>query len=243
MQTYKISETEKTISLEYLAPDNVSSKVELAHLALEGVFSLAEGLFEPLKIDLSINFNDEYEFPVDDEYPPHRFWMLKHKKIPKGISADTLWLDEEVSLTDSISKETTLEWLKQAIASNQPNTANDYTLGWEQLIFKTNRCHLPVPREDLINNCIPVQEGLHTYQFPVELKGGESWISGPIDPQTMYAPIEVSISNQINLLTLNISFYWSVYTSPGSAGLKLVRQATEKLIKQGWEVTQDSLPE
>ena len=236
MQTFKIHDSPcKTISLEYITPDDVSGQLNYLQDALKAVFVVAKNLFEPLKVDLQLNFNDvEYEFPVSNEYPSQAFWTLQKKEIPQNIAADSYWAEPQINQVHHINAEAVHSWVAEALASNEDQKPADFTLGWRELLFNTNRCYLPIQQADLTDNCIAIQQGLHTYHFPVISDDHGIWIAGPITPQTLYAPLEVKVANTAGLLELSLSLYWSVYTTPQQMGLRYVKKTIDKLLHLGW---------
>ena len=240
MQTTDIYETSQwDIKLKYPTPDIIPSQLDLTHLATEGVFTLAEGLLTPLKVDLSVSFFDrEFDYPVGDISPPTPYWLLKQTNLPENISADTYWVAEDEQLVSAITPEKVSTFINQAVDCNKKNN-HEHLVDWHQMIFNSNRCCLPINQKDLVEGCIQVKERSNTLLLPVELFDNKFWASGPMHPYSLYAPIEIFLEREMGEISLRIYLYWSIYTEEGSLGKQKVQTNVSKLLAQGWIIDEE----
>lgn len=227
-----------TIHLKYPDSDELHSSLNFTRVASEGLFLLVDGLFVPLKADLSIDFFDqEFDYPVGEIDPPQQFWLLKQENLPENISADTYWVAKKEHLVSAINQKQLSDFIQQAIDCNQKNDL-EYSVNWHQLIFNANRCQLPLAPEMLVEGCVHVTERTSHLQLPVESIDGKIWISGPLKPYFLYAPIEIFFERDMGEISLQMQIYWTIYTEDGSPGKQKVQENIDKLLAKGWVMTE-----
>ena len=234
MQTLQIYEkTCQQFSLQYdFSREPIAPQMEFINFALDAVFQLAEGLFEPLKIDLRlVYFEQEYDSEEKTDLP-NPVSVLKQKGLAENINTRNYWIGDDVDSVDRITKTQALDWATQAMASNPDQEG--LSVGLAQMIFKTTRCCLPIGQDHLVEGLLPVKERNDMYQHPVEIKDGQIWVAGPTRPYALYAPIEVMVEKEYEVITLRLYFYWSIYAIPDQTGITPARQAIDTLLNQGW---------
>jgi hypothetical protein len=223
----------KQIQLQYLAPNEIETQLDLAKLALDQVFLLSENLFEPLSVDLWLTYCDPElnDYPLSEPTPPHPFWLLQHRNLPLGVEVTPAWEREIITVGDTLSQTPILDWI--AVAFEQSCSGEtEYSLGWQELLFRTTRARLPV--QDMTGTTLCVSQGYGQIEYPVEHDKDSFWISGPRTNKTLTPPIDVRITNEAGLLTLELGLHWSLWTEPSEAGYFKVEQAIERLLAQAW---------
>ena len=240
MQTIKIYEDPcKQFGLKYdFSREPIAPQTAFVSFILDAVFHIAEGLFDPLKVDLRLAYFEQ-EFDSEERTDlPHPVWVLKQKGLAENINTRHYWPGDDFSLVETITKEEVLSWATQAMTNNPEKEGA--AIGLAQMIFKTTRCCLPVTQEHLTKGFLPIKERMNIYQHPVEIKNGQIWVVGPTYPYALYAPIEVMVSKEYEIITLDIYFYWSIYVTPDATGITPAQKAIDKLLKLGWKLEFES---
>lgn len=211
-----------------LAPDEASD-VETARRALEGICGLAEGLFEPLAVELELALCDRETFTTRDHPNPLRRWMLVRELVPSDV--DTVEDPEHFELVTC--KRLTLTAMAEFVADafSQRVDGPEDMLTWQTMSIRTTCAKLP-PSID--GQTVAVDLGAGTIAHPIERRGSSGWVYGPRGYSTLVAPIELLVLNHLGELTITMSVHWSLWSRPGSPGYPQVDRAVERLLARGW---------
>ncbi len=218
--------------LQLLALEELTTEIELARLGLDAVFVFAGGLCEPLSADLALCCCDSLTgYPLSDSAPSRPFWMLRCRDLPRGVQIRPAWEDEELDVTDKLTLDAVLAWLGRAINQDCPG---DQTVGWREVLFRAARVRLPIGK-DISGDTLPLRDGAGVIEHPVERRDDGLWVSGPIWPRTLSAPIELSLTNETGLLTFDVRCNWSVWADEDAPGFPEILLALDKVRGLGWE--------
>jgi hypothetical protein len=219
--------------LEFLAPEEIASEIEFARLALDAVFHFAASTWEPLSVDLWLSCSDaDTGYPRNDSVPPRPFWLLSARELPLGVQVRPAWEDEQVDVADELTPNAILAWLGQAL---DQECAERQTVGWRELLFRAARVRLPVAPDALADDILLLGDGAGIIEHPAERRHGGLWVSGPLPPMTLRAPVELVVRNEAGLLTLEVSSNWSVWADEGEPGYDEIACALERVHQLGWE--------
>jgi hypothetical protein len=221
------------------APDGVDDQREFAAIAVDGLFSLAEGLFEPFAVNVELACCDaEFGYPLSDPRPATRFHQLRVAAPPETIEIPDIWNDLVVDRTDRLDRDVVTDWLATLLVEQQC-PEQDTRTGWLELIVEALRARLPEEtgrgvesgRDELL-----IPEGPGVIRYPVERSGDALWVSGPLEWRSGTSPFDVRIVNEAGALSLWWARNWSPWIDADGAGRPDVEAAISRLSARGWDV-------
>jgi hypothetical protein len=224
----------RQLRLELVAPDEVETQLALARLAIDAVLCFADGLCEPLSVDLWLGCCDPVaDYPLSDPEPALPYWLLQREHLPRGVDVRPAWESEEIAKARELTRETITSWVQTALANAACGSESNAHACWRELAFRAFRLRLPdglrVPPDGL-----RLKQGAGETIHPVEWRDGGSYVSGPMPPRTRRSPLELAVSNEAGLVTLDVALFWSILTEPGAAGHAAVQRSIDRLRVQGW---------
>jgi hypothetical protein len=230
------------IFAELVDRDDVDDVV-LAEVAVDALFALGEGLFEPLAVDVGLVCCDaEFGYPLDEPQPAARFHQLRLAAVPDVVKIPEIWTGLVVAQSERLDRAAVLDWFATLLAEPQCPQPDART-GWGELIVAAVRARLPEATSHRVErggNQLSVSYGRGEIRFPVERIGDSFWVAGPLAWNSDTDPFGVRIVNDAGLLSLDWSRNWSPWIEADGAGRPDVEAAIRRLSALGWEVRPDS---
>jgi hypothetical protein len=224
---------------EFDAPDDIDDELGYAELAVEALFSLADGLFEPLAVNVAlVCCNAEFGHPLDHPQPSVPFHQLRPATVPETVGIPDLWNGLVVDRTERIDRAAVLDWFVTLLADRQCPQP-DTTTGWSELIVAAVRARLPEATGRGVERGgheLPVSEGAGVIRYPVERVGDVLWVAGPLAGNSDTTPFRVRIVNDAGSMTLEWWQNWSPWIEEDAAGRPAVEAAVRRLSALGWDV-------
>ncbi|MCU1287452.1 MAG: hypothetical protein JWO13_3802 [Acidobacteriales bacterium] len=222
------------VRAEFVAPDDVDDQLALAAMAVDALFALGEGLFEPLSVDTELACCDaETGYPLDQPRAAAPFHQLRLVSLPETVVIREVWNGTRVEQRERLDRDQILDWLR-AILAEQECPQPDTIPGWRQLLVETVRARLPEGTSD--GDELPVTYGAGMIRYPVERAADALWVAGPLATHHDTAPFEVRIVNEAGVLSLDLSLNWSLWIDTDGAGRPDIEAAVGRLSALGWDV-------
>ena len=227
------------VSASLVAPDGVDDDLGFAALAVDALFALGDGLFEPLALHAEVTCCDtEFRYPVCEPQPAARFHQLRLAAPPETVDIPAIWNDLHVAQRERLDRAAILDWFGAILA--QPECARpDSGTGWTELIVEVLRARLPESASALVESdgsVLPVGYVNGVLDYPVERSGDTHWVAGPLKRCSGTAPFALRITNEAGDLTLVLSLIWSAWMAEDGAGAgPEVEAAMRRLSAMGWE--------
>lgn len=226
------------VSAEFVAPDDVEGQQALAAIAMEALATVADGIFEPLAINVALACCDpESGYPFSEPLPASRFHQLRLASLPDGIRIPRIWKELQVSERERLDPATVLAWIGTLLAEQEcPDP--DTTIGWTDLIVEAVRARIPEAISKGVGSAdeLPVSYGVGVIRYPVERFGDALWVAGPLDRNSDTSPFEVAIVNEGRVLSLDWTLAWSPWIEEEGLGRPDVEAAIRRLAAMGWDV-------
>lgn len=226
------------VSAEFVAPDDVEGQQALAAIAMEALATVADGIFEPLAINVALACCDpESGYPFSEPLPASRFHQLRLASLPDGIRIPRIWKELQVSERERLDPATVLAWIGTLLAE-QGCPDPDTTIGWTDLIVEAVRARIPEAISKGVGSAdeLPVSYGVGVIRYPVERFGDALWVAGPLDRNSDTSPFEVAIVNEGRVLSLDWTLAWSPWIEEEGLGRPDVEAAIRRLAAMGWDV-------
>lgn len=232
------------------APEGVVDELVYAEMAVDALFSLGDGLFEPFAVNVEIACCEiEFGYPLNEPRPAGRFHQLRLAASPETVRIPAIWNELLVSETERLDRAAVLHWLGTLLSTRQCPQPDTRT-GWTELIVEAVRARLPEAIGALVDSDaheLPVPEGAGVIRFPVEriedsscretAGGSQYWVAGPLAWNSGTSPFGVRITNEAGALSLEWSRNWSPWIEADGSGRPDVDAAAQRLSALGWEVT------
>lgn len=228
------------VSAELVAPDG-EGQLALAAIALDALGAVADGIFEPLAMNVALACCDpESGFPLSEPLPVARFHQLRLASVPETIRIPRIWKDLHVGERERLDPAGILAWFG-TLLTEQECSDPDTTIGWTDLIVESVRARLPEAISEGVGSAdeLPVSYGVGVIGYPVERFGDALWVAGPLDRNSDTSPFEVEIVNEGGVLTLDWTLAWSPWIEEDGAGRPDVEAAIRRLSALGWDVSPD----
>jgi hypothetical protein len=210
----------KVIVAEWDALDGVYDPLEVARVAIAGLFQLGAGLFEPLSVEVALACCDAPTGTVIDVLDD------EHRRLAVDSGDAGTLLD-----SDGV-----LRWLSRQLAFDCP--ASGAASGWAQLNVEQMRVRLPPglvgPGEDSI--ALDYVNG--KLRYPVVHLDGHHWAYGPPAGHSDAAPMSVHILQDAGYLSMSLSLGWTLWADEEGAAFRDVQDALARLAGAGWDVLQ-----
>lgn len=221
---------------ELVAPDDVVDQLEIVAQAIDAVFALGDGLFEPLAVDVSIAyFHDEYGLAWRQPAPSAPFHQLRGALLPERVEIREIWTGTRVAQRKRLDRASVLDWVR-AIFEQEPRRPG-FQPGFTWLNIGGVRARLPVALHDRVTgDLLPVTIGGGTLNVPVERFDDALWVAGPDEWHSDSAPFDVTISQEGGSLDLSFTQNWSPWIDDDGAGRPDVGAAFHRLSALGWQV-------
>ena len=221
------------------APDDVDDQLVFAAMAVDALFALGDGLFEPLAVNVELVCCDtEFGYPLDEPRPPARFHQLRVAAVPESVKIPQLWNELLVDQTERLDRAAILHWFATLLVEQQCPQPDTRT-GWTELIVEAVRARLPEATSHGVERGgreLLVSEGAGVIRYPVERFGDTFWVAGPLASSSDTAPFGVRIVNDAGVLSIDWSQNWSPWIEEDGAGRPDVEAAIQRLSALGWEV-------
>ncbi|KIG14048.1 hypothetical protein DB30_07315 [Enhygromyxa salina] len=210
-------------------PPEDASEIDIAEAATEGIFALAQGLFEPVALELELAVCERETFVVRKHQGLSGRWLLVRERLPANV--DTVDNPARfVTVTcEALTASATNEFVAAAVAQQVDEPGLMVT--WQTMTLLTSCAKLPL---DIVGETIAVTHGAGTVTHPVERRNGEGWVYGPLGTSTLVAPIDLMVLNDLGELTLTMSIHWSLWSQPSARGHAQVVHSVERLLARGW---------
>jgi hypothetical protein len=223
---------------EFAVPEGVDDPMVSAASAVDAVYSLAEGLFEPLAVNVELACCDiVFGLPLIEPQPAVRFHQLRLAAPPETVTIPEIWEDLLVREVERLDRAAVLDWLGSLFTEHRCPQA-DTSTGWAELIVEAVRARLPEVTSGAVEEDrgeLRVSEGAGVIRYPVERSGGAFWVAGPFVTSTDTAPFGVRIVNEGGGLSLDWSRNWSPWIEADGAGRADVEAAIRRLSAAGWD--------
>lgn len=222
-----------------VAPEDVDDQLAFAARAVDALFALGDGLFEPLAVNVEVACCDiEIGYPLTDPQPATRFHQLRLAAPPGTVTIPEIWNRLLVQETERLDRAAILDWFGDLLAERQCPQP-DVSTGWTELIVEAVLARLP----DEVSRCVEsesdellIPEGHGVIRYPVERSGSSCWVAGPLATRSGTAPFEVRIVNECGELSADWTRSWSPWIDEDGAGRPDVEAAIRRLSAMGWEV-------
>jgi hypothetical protein len=228
---------------EIVAPAGVDDQRVFAAMAVDALFSLGDGLFEPFAVNVELACCDaEFGYPLNDPRPAARFHQLRLAAPPETVAIPEIWNDLVVDQTERLDRVVVLDWLGTLLVEQQC-PQRDTKTGWLQLIVEALRARLPEKTGRGVEsggNELLIPEGAGVIRYPVERSGDAFWVAGPLVTRSGTSPFGVRIVNEAGALSLDWSRNWSPWIDADGAGRLDVEAAIRRLSARGWDVQPDN---
>jgi hypothetical protein len=224
---------------ELVAPGGINDQLVYAEVAVDALFALGEGLFEPLAVNVEFACCDtEFNYPLIEPQPAAPFQQLRLAASPDAVEIPEIWEGQVVARSERLDRAAVLDWFATLLAEQQCPQPDTRT-GWTEMIVDAVRARLPEAtsrRVDSDSAELPVFYGSWEIRYPVERLGDAFWAAGPLAWNSDTAPFEVRITNEAGVLSLDWSRNWSPWIEANGAGRPDVEAVVQRLSALGWEV-------
>lgn len=213
-----------------LEPPEDIDQPGLAALAVNTLFTLGDGLFEPLAVEAIIaNLHEEYDIEWEPA-PAAPFHQLRHASVPAWVRVDESYNDTQVAQCEPLDHTSVLDWLRTILEQEPPRPG--VQPGFTRLDLKGVRARLPKAlHRQVARGVLRVGQRGGTYAAPVERFDGGLWVAGPDEWDS---PFDVTISHDGGLLDLAFTQNWSPWIDADGAGRGDVEAAIGRLWTLGW---------
>jgi hypothetical protein len=224
----------KQIQLERIAPEGMRSPADLARLAADALFLFAEGICEPLAMDLQVACCDPaIGYPIGEAALPRPYWLFHRRDLPHDVELRPAWTAEEFVAVKDLDAASILDCLEGPLAQHCDGGSGGQA-HWQEMLFRAACVRLPLPAHAVAENSLTVRYGRGRVEHPIERRGDTVWVCGPLARKTLTAPMELSLSNEGGLLTFNIWLLWSLWIEEQNEGWAQVKHALDRLSEEGW---------
>jgi hypothetical protein len=219
-----------------LAPDDVVDQLDIAALAIDAIFALGDGLFEPLAVDVSIAYiDDEYGLACREPEPTSSFHQLRRASLPERVRIREIWTDNQVAQRERLDPASVRDWFRTIFEQEAPRPG--FRPGFTWLNIGGVRARLPVALHDRVTgDLLPVAIGRGTLNVPVERFDDALWVAGPDEWHSDSAPFDARIGQEGGRLDLSFTQNWSPWIDADGAGRPDVEAALHRLSALGWQV-------
>jgi hypothetical protein len=221
------------------APDDVDDELGYAEIAVDALFCLADGLFEPLAVSVAlVCCSAEFGYPLDDPRPSAPFHQLRLATVPEVVGIPDPWNGLGVRRAERLDRAAVLDWFA-TLLTDRHCMQQDTTTGWSELIVNAVRARLPEVTGRGVEHGsdeLPVSEGGGVIRYPVERIGNDFWVAGPLSGDSTTVPFQVRIVNNAGSMYLEWWQNWSPWIEEDAAGRPDVDAATRRLLALGWEL-------
>jgi hypothetical protein len=226
-----------SIRATLVASDDVHDQGALAARAVDALYAVGDGLFEPLAVGVEIVCCDaEFGYPLGDPRPDERFHQLRLASVPDEVLIPDIWAEPRVGRRERLDSAAIVDWVGVLLAE-QVCAEPDTMTGWAGLIVEAVRARLPEAISNSVTSTgLPVFHRDGGFDYPVERFADTFWVAGPLVTAYDTAPFEVSILNEAGALTLDWSQNWSPWIEEDGAGRPDVEAAVRRLSAKGWDV-------
>jgi hypothetical protein len=222
---------------ELVVPDDADDELGFAEPAVDAVFTLGRGLFEPLALNVEVSCCDaELGYALAEPEPTARFHQLRLATLPERVEIPAIWNQLVVAERERLDRDVVLDWFGTILAQ-QECSQPDTRAGWTELIIEAVRVPLPEAVSAHVESDrheLPVSYGAGAIRFPVERSADTLWVAGPLDFHSNTAPFHVRIVNEAGALSLDLSLNWSPWIDDGVAAPD-VEAAVRRLSAMGWD--------
>jgi hypothetical protein len=205
---------------------DASDAVTIAAPALDAMFALAEGLFEPLALDAEIGWLD-LELGLFRGYATPMEWRLACDVLP--ALRDRWTVAETLERVDRIDRKAADRFLARASAREAPagSIACPFVIN-----FHAIRARLlePVAGDRLI-----LQRDVGPGSLPLERDASGLWVSAPASG-FITAPIEVHARLDRDRVEVHVEAHWTPWSEDDRPGTRAVEEAVARVAASGWEI-------
>lgn len=209
---------------------DANDAVGLAAPALDAMFALAEGLFEPLALDAEIGWLELESFSFHGHARPME-WRLARRQQPPGRENDSWPVAESLDEVDRIDRRAADRFVARACAQEPPAGSIACPA---LLAFTAVRARLfePIEGDSLV---LLRKEGPGS--LVIERDAGHAWVAAPGDG-FITAPVEIHAKLNRELLEIHVEAHWSPWSEEDRPGTLAVEAAVGRVVESGWELDQ-----
>ncbi|NTU82908.1 MAG: hypothetical protein HGA45_26675 [Chloroflexales bacterium] len=229
-------------NLRFELPLAESSAPQLAVVfAGEALKLCCENFITPLSADLELSYFDaELEYTLDDPQPAQRFWFLRSMEAPPEAVLAPAWVNPVEESVSSIDASTFHSWLikvlEQSHAKTEPGDGSAI-VGYKEILIRATRVQLPWASSEVVEPTLKLWAGARSREHPIERSDETLFVSGPLGQRSHTAPIDLRITSELGVMTLDINVYWSLWTDSGQKGWLQLQAMAERLREAGWVCT------
>jgi len=205
-------------------------------MAVEALFALAAGLFEPLAVDAALACcDDETGYPLSEPQPAAPFHQLRRDLVPADVDVEPIWIGARVERCPTLDRDALLEWLGRIL--DRQCLEPGMRPGWVQLAVGAVALPLTGVVADPGGDMLTVHLGGGVLRLPLERQAdGVVRVYAPSVSRLDIVPFELTLSNEAGALRLNLMISWSPWIEPDGAGREQIRAAVDRLTGLGWDV-------
>jgi len=214
MDAQQVSDHESEYALRtwVLRRDHVAAADAVAMVgpALDALFALADGLFEPLALDAEVG----WFYPAEGDF--------------RGYASPMEWRLEPGGIVDRAAAQ-------RFIAHASDQRGPDAAIACPFVIaFATVRARVFEPVPDGEDRLV-LQRDVGPGSLPIERDERGLWVTAPAGG-FITAPIEIRARLDRELLEIHVDAHWSPWSEDDRPGTRAVEEAVARVAASGWEV-------
>jgi hypothetical protein len=203
-----------------------------AKIALEGLFTLAADLFEPLTVEVALACCDAPTGTPLGE-PDDKYRQLELEGADPSLKLRPSRVASHVDVARAISIQSITGWLERQLAFD----CNEAGVpGWGGLHFNAIRAALPQGLVEAGREHVTLNYGRGELRYPVVREHGREWVSGPLKEHAYASPIRVDILQDANFLAMSLTLAWTLWSDEDGGAFSDVQRSVERLTRTGWDI-------
>ncbi len=190
--------------------------------------------WEPLSAE-AILFGVEGDDPLTaslvDVARPHRL-LVKASSVETGVLVDAMMVDPVLTTEDELSRRAIEAWLEGALCDVV--TGDGQHGEWSDLFFRAGRAWVGPAGWRSGEAELRLHYEAGTVVVPIERAPSGAWLSGPREPASDQPPLDVRLTNQEGLVTLQITRHYGYWLEPGEPAAQRLDEIVDRLRAMGW---------
>jgi len=214
----------------YIAPDATTEIVD----SIVFVFEIFQEIVEPLAIEAQLGIVDR-ELGIPDYTRSRESVVVADQTRPSHVVLP-VWVDPPtIASVEELRPPAIRRWLEQMLASVDPSSVEQSHVA-TILTLWTLATRMRLVGDRLADPWPLLTPAAVEVPVPLETRGQEHWVSGPITTTPTQPPVSLSLGYD-KALFLRISRHWSTWAEDPVADL--IEGAVNKLVAAGWERSDD----
>jgi hypothetical protein len=189
--------------------------------------------WEPLSAEavlFALDGNDPLTASTVDVAHPHR--LLVRAPLPAGVRIAAMMVDPVMTEVPDLSRPAIERWLEDAVCDVAPPGGHGE---WDVLHFRAGRAWIGPPGWRVGESEVRLRHDAGTVVVPLERAQSGVWLSGPREPAFDQPPLEIRLTNQMGLVTLDITRNYAHWVDASEPAARRLAEVVDRLTAMGWK--------